>query len=472
MLCYNILSRILFIVCLLCISKIGWPHSISDEKVSFSSLDSTDLNEIDSLCSRITSFGEFLHAFRRSSHPILLPSFASDAPHIPVFVEILLSPLISRFNFHYMRDQPTNRVDKPEWAFSFISSALNCQTHVSLLAFLDKSRQHGFLIFSSHLKKCRWIQASCDYTISLPSLFCNTLLATTIVLRTKKLVTYFKQLNAVHDESVHLSDYVLHFLRQLISFEKGISHLTIFGSSSLVPAQSAIACFASNADMFSLWITVDKKYVNKELEKLRALDRPWEVVDSCRSFSEFSRLFDAITERYRHFPSEWAETDVLQLRYFSEIQRPFLELYLEDVEIASRASFSTAKSFWKQSITALGIATKLFSFGQTSRKSSLANEYVLSGDVSSSISTKATYESAFVELVGQFQAMHELTLKLTQLGTADPLFLRLAASKNGVDTVNAGSKMYHTVSNAPLFFAAEIAVINGLALQVQIMIYI
>ena len=37
----------------------------------------------------------------------------------------LFSPIISRFTFHFMEESDTNRIDKPEWAFSFIGNTIS-----------------------------------------------------------------------------------------------------------------------------------------------------------------------------------------------------------------------------------------------------------------------------------------------------------------------------------------------------------
>jgi hypothetical protein len=398
---------------------------------------------------------------------------------LPYAVDLLLTPLTSRFNFHYMRDQSTNRLDKPEWAFSFAATVLTSPTHGALLALLEKSHYRGVDIAFTLLNKFPAFISTLTSPQPLSSTFRKNFLSKTVVPRTRKLITYFKQLHESRENSnSYLSDCLLHFLQHLILFEKSTSHLLSYSQSDPISNQSVISCFATNSDMFSLWISVDKQHVNKELEKLRALSRPWEILSaSSRSCSEFLRLFDAISDRYRYFPNNWIQASALQLRYFSEVQRPLLELYLEDIELAARASLNTAKSFWKQGIAALGsvalsgLASKLFSFGRSSKIPSSYRESELFPSDASTLKPGTTYEGAFAELIGQVRTLHFLVHKLTQSGCADPLFIRLVAARNGAVAARDGAVAASAHSNLNTdsnqsFFAAEVTIIETLAFQV------
>ncbi|KAJ3056442.1 hypothetical protein HK097_006933 [Rhizophlyctis rosea] len=267
-----------------------------------------------------------LHAFREAFFEML----SLEAPTFPdadntLVPETILAPIdvmlrlpTLHFKYHFMGTKPTNRLDKPEWAFTKVLALL--RDHTPFLCGPVQSILND-LHYDEH-------DAKNEFTRGL-----LTVVTQRLRLDAPKLLAEPQLLS--------------HAIGETLLFDKAIREVHLYVPRAGTEWKGCIDVFTENAEWFRAWLAVELEAAKIRFEDIVKAEDAWDLaygtmgdVDDAKltkCAEAFVILLEAVTEQYQllpNFPHRMA--------FFSEIQLALLEDFLQEVRNGVEEHISTS----------------------------------------------------------------------------------------------------------------------------------
>ncbi|KAL7275623.1 hypothetical protein RUND412_001434 [Rhizina undulata] len=249
------------------LNKLGWPTTTPD----------------------VASVPEFARGFEKLL--ILqgpeLEAGSIDKPLLPL--EILVKPLELRFRYHFGGDRQTNRLDKPEWFLSHLTSLVG-----TYLPFLESSIQPLLSSFPNpHI-------SSRDAIIEF--------IAAILPILRRKIHTFLPQI-------MHQAQLLSHFIHEMIKFDAELREVYFYvpyghqGNEGWKGVTHEVLVVEGG---FNGWVKVEKEFALSRYQNILSAEDAW-VLDydsveanetkPTKSAMRLKDLLETITERYRPLTS-------------------------------------------------------------------------------------------------------------------------------------------------------------------------
>lgn len=290
------------------ISKVdNWDQDTTDNKSSNSSksIDSTTINE----------FNLFLNLqLIVVPHEKFIAGSASDFTFWAI--DCLTNKFQTKFIFHFEGSGETNRLDKPEFAFSY------------LIGYLRKNISYAKLLFAADFAKC--CRNNVKYGEISGSFSTWFITSTLIPLRRK----FSKEISLILEtKNGHL---LSHFVTEVKKFDEEIKQefafIPIKGkewggfTNDLILSQNIV---------WNAWLQNEKNFVNERFEEIVEMDDAfsieYDVVEKgktkpTKSAINLTNLLEGITINYDSLPLKY------QLKFLSEVQLKLLNFYFDTLK--------------------------------------------------------------------------------------------------------------------------------------------
>ena len=162
-------------------------------------------------------------------------------------LDILFSPLFSRFRFHFMEESATNKFEKPEWCFSFIGNTISDHAEFLLI----------------HIQP--WINRESKST-RIPDAK-NILIRQLIALLEVKLLRDIPVLLGRKKQHMYC-----HTLTECVKLEKLLFQVHNYPPGSRSPMQA----FAYNEELLNAWIKIEFYVFEKQLSRILNSKQKWD----------------------------------------------------------------------------------------------------------------------------------------------------------------------------------------------------
>ncbi|KAJ1651686.1 hypothetical protein IWQ61_007809 [Dispira simplex] len=268
-----------------------------------------------------------------------------SGPHSPLLaMQVLLRPLLVRFNYHFSGARPTNRLDKPEWFLTHVTNTI---------------REHYPFLEEE-------LQPVVDQSTSVHCCLRNEFIWGWVRAILDKLQ---------NDRGRYLGEPLLvaHTVYQLAEFDRTLSEVYFYPSpapdvmKSRGPAdrfRSTVDQFLSDQRLFTAWLDAEKEYLADQYNVLILDDNAWTI------------LYEDLLDNNEPHPTQSAETLVQlvegtglrvqglprvrqRLLFLADLQLPLLEAYAQEVDREVQALQQSFFTLVKHAAT--DIATKAHS---------------------------------------------------------------------------------------------------------------
>ncbi|KAJ3280319.1 hypothetical protein HK104_000754 [Borealophlyctis nickersoniae] len=272
---------------------LGWPNPINIPAAA-----------IDKLEPFRKAFGDLL--LLRT--PDVVAKDGTTTDDIPSPINVMLKMPILHFKYHFQGNKPTNRLDKPEWAFTRVLTVIRDHTAFLCGPVQTLMVEYGYGDYD----------AKNEFTRGL-------LRAVTTKLRSDapKLL-----------QQPHLFS---HAINETLLFDKSLRDVHLYVPRNLPAGTEWKGCvnvFTENPEWFRAWLGMELQAAKDRFDELirspDALDLAYESmsdIDDLRltkSAEGFVTLLEAVTDRYKLLPNL-----AHRLAFFGEIQLTLLEDYLQ-----------------------------------------------------------------------------------------------------------------------------------------------
>lgn len=208
-----------------------------------------------------------------------------------------MDPFKIRFKFHFYGDKKTNRIDKPEFYFSFVMNTIT-----------------EFLPF---------IQENLPFIKNLNDEFINYL----IVLLSERVK---KSLDQVKDcSNDQLKQLFIHIINETCSFENSIHEYS-------KTIQSVVNEIVKDDQVFSQWVIIDKGNIH--------LDYDWNLYSKHVMITNvthsFVHLINTLNERYKYLPKE------KRITIFGKIEIDIFKEFLSELKKKSKINLGNNTDDW------------------------------------------------------------------------------------------------------------------------------
>ncbi|ORX39873.1 TIP-1 family-domain-containing protein [Kockovaella imperatae] len=246
--------------------------------------------------------------------PVLSPHWSSGTGLYPL--QAMIQPIALRFKYHFQGSRNTNRVDKPEWAFSnildqiyehqsFLEDYLQPLTARAGFPDVDVKSEFTMLLFPILLGMLR---SRIPKLLDHPALLAHTIYQT-----------------VVFDDSIREGGFDL-------------EAVSLHEKSKTIPSWEGLAgVLLKDEGWFQQWLNGEKKFAESQLKEILASPEAWTITDEVAeedveqveagmrpttSARQVKALFEQITDRYAPLPS----LDY-RLPFLTTIQLPILVSY-------------------------------------------------------------------------------------------------------------------------------------------------
>ncbi|KAI9099506.1 TIP-1 family-domain-containing protein [Phlyctochytrium arcticum] len=232
-------------------------------------------------------------------------------------MEVLLQAPVLHFKYHFEGSRPTNRLDKPEWAFTRVLTAI--RDHSSFLCgpVQDILRANGHESFDA---KNEFIQGM--------------------------LVAVMHKLRIDAPRLLGEAQLLSHAINETLAFDASLRDIHLYEPPTGTAWKGCVAIFTEQAEWFQEWLAIETAAARERFEETIDADEAWEWLDETVNDSEdlkptqsaetFVNILETITDHYRLLPDF-----VHRLAFFNEIQLPLLEDYLQEVRNGIKRHIST-----------------------------------------------------------------------------------------------------------------------------------
>jgi hypothetical protein len=216
--------------------------------------------------------------------------------HIPLPVDILLSPLRKRFKFHFYGDKQTNSKDKPEWYLTQVSTWINDHTQ-----FIEQELQPAL---------------SRDIHLNIKVEFMRGLLQEVV----SKVTYELTPSNHPHNNGILDDDFLTsHLIDELLIFEKELRTIHHYPQS-----YPTALCVLLEEIPLCRWLNLEKQFAAKKLKCITESSSAWnpfymEVIDvddlkvpECAD--KLMQLIAGISERFKQIPLLYVRLQFLELQ--------------------------------------------------------------------------------------------------------------------------------------------------------------
>lgn len=231
-------------------------------------------------------------------------------------IDCLCDKFQTKFVYHFEGDGETNRIDKPEFAFSYV------------IGYLRKHINEAKLFFASEFAKCCHDKINGSF---------STWFVTSLLLPLKKKFT--KEISfLLESENGHL---LSHFVNEVKKFDEQIKQEFAF-----MPLKDeewgglTNDLILSRDDVWNVWLQNEKSFVNARFEEIVEMDNAftleYDVVENgktkpTRSAINLKNLLEGITSNYDTLPLKF------QLKFLSEVQLKLLNFYFDTLKKGTNA---------------------------------------------------------------------------------------------------------------------------------------
>ncbi|TPX61381.1 hypothetical protein SpCBS45565_g07281 [Spizellomyces sp. 'palustris'] len=258
---------------------------------------------------------EGLAAFREAFGELILlrsPHTAGDNDvHFLPPIEVMLQAPVLHFKYHFEGSRPTNRLDKPEWAFTRVLTSIRDHSAFLCGPVQELLDDYGF---RSHDAKNLFIE--------------GMLIAVTHKLR-------------VDAPKLLLEPLLLsHTIKETLAFDNALREIHLYGDSG-TGWKGCVSVFTEQPQWFQEWLSLELAAAKGRFQEAIDADEAWEWADPnvsdldetkpTQSAETFVNILEAVTDRYKLLPEF-----LHRLAFFNEIQLPLLEDYLQDIRTAMK----------------------------------------------------------------------------------------------------------------------------------------
>ncbi|KAJ3180894.1 hypothetical protein HDU87_001534 [Geranomyces variabilis] len=262
-----------------------------------------------------------LHPLREAFGNLILlqsPERRDGDPQVPLApIEVLLQAPILHFKFHFQGDRPTNRLDKPEWAFTRVLTTIRdhspflCGPIQQLLeenGYPDRDAKNEFIygLLGAVMHKLR---------IDAPKLLLDIRLFS-------------------------------HAVKETLAFDAALREIHLYVQPDGQEWKGCASVFTERPELFAQWIQMELAASRAKFEEAVEADEAWEFADEAISEADelrptqsaecFVKILEAITDRYKLLP------DLLRrISFLNELQLPLLENYLQEVRAGIKRHVSS-----------------------------------------------------------------------------------------------------------------------------------
>ena len=211
-----------------------------------------------------TAYTELCNGLEEIHYPLSLPLAeqgvsSTTLTHMQVATEVYLPlqgpkptsalfthPIETRLRYHFHSSVPTNRLDKPEWMFKFVLTALSC--NLELIYALVRPLSQGPILDLRHH-------------------FISTILAFV----TQKTLSDAQEIQKIAINSTRTA-FFLHYIEESMKFDYAIMETYEWDEGGIVTE------LMKNKDLLENWLEIDVKFVLIQLEsEFEEKKAPWEV---------------------------------------------------------------------------------------------------------------------------------------------------------------------------------------------------
>ncbi|RXW23851.1 hypothetical protein EST38_g1999 [Candolleomyces aberdarensis] len=255
-------------------------------------------------------------------------------------IDALVQPISLRFKYHYDGNRQTNRLDKPEWYFTYILNIAHEHHH-----FMDTVVQH--LLSRSEYKN---ISASSEFFLLLTPVLSRKVKKTVPLLLTRpSLFAHTIYQTLIFDAA---------FVEEGITIEK-----TTAGEASGGAWKGISEVILGNPEWFNAWLHAEKKFVEDQYHEIISSPDAWFVADedeeeivardvrATNSARRIRALVNQVTDRFSPLPSAKQRS-----QFLISVQLPLLDLYRARITSALDAFETVSYAFVRAVPGALSIS--------------------------------------------------------------------------------------------------------------------
>ncbi|CAJ0757137.1 5599_t:CDS:10 [Entrophospora sp. SA101] len=237
-------------------------------------------------------------------------------PLIPI--QIMVDPLKVKFNFHFNSRRATNRIDKPEWYFTYILTAI---------------REHSpFLqeVVQPILDKANFQKYHAKFICSL------------LVVVTNKLTLSMPTL-------LNSPQVFSHTVFETLQLDQTLRELHMYVPPGKKEWKGCVDVFTGKKEWFKAWLKVEKSFAEARYDEIMHSEDAWEIEDEDGAEDEFKptksakklmNLLELVTSRYKLLPLFHN-----RIRFLVDIQAELLISYAHRIDSAVDAFENLGYSF-------------------------------------------------------------------------------------------------------------------------------
>ncbi|CAG8692606.1 3344_t:CDS:2, partial [Ambispora leptoticha] len=261
-------------------------------------------------------------AFTRAFCELLLlqnPTGVEDSDKIvtselvPLFpIQLMAEPLITRFRYHFDTKRPTNRIDKPEWYFTHILTAIHDHS-----PFLTEEVQ--VIIDEAGFNK---YNAKDDFIRCL-------------------LTAVTRKLNQSVNALVNSPQNFSHTVFETLQFDQVIRTVHLYLPPGKKQWNGCVEVFTGRKEIFKAWLKIEKEFAEMRYNEIMHAEDAWEIEDEetidedlqpTKSAAKIMELLELVTSRYKLLPMFHN-----RIRFLVDIQAEILDAYEKRIESAVKA---------------------------------------------------------------------------------------------------------------------------------------
>lgn len=260
-------------------------------------------------------------------------------------IEVMIHPVALRFKFHFEGTRGTNRLDKPEWAFSHILDLIFEHRHFAedyLQPLLDRTGFAEVDALSELINQLiplplSLLQRRFPHLLDHPALLAHTVYQTVIF-----------------DDSIRADDFDITRTWSAVRRRRR-------GSVDELEWKGLAEQVLSTSDWYERWLAGERKFAEEQYNQIISSGESWTIADSETMFEQsedtpkselrptlgaqqVQALLEQVTDRYSSLPSVR-----FKLPFLARIQLPLLEMY-HDRLLGSLDAFETLSSSFMRAV--------------------------------------------------------------------------------------------------------------------------
>ncbi|CAG8496333.1 5609_t:CDS:10 [Ambispora gerdemannii] len=241
---------------------------------------------------------------------------------VPLFpIQLMAEPLITRFRYHFDTKRPTNRIDKPEWYFTHLLTALHEHS-----PFLTEEIQ--VIIDEAGFEK---YNAKDDFIRCL-------------------LTAVTRKLNQSVNALVNSPQNFSHTVFETLQFDQVIRTVHLYLPPGKKQWNGCVEVFTGRKEIFKAWLKIEKEFAEVRYNEIMHSEDAWEIesedivdddLQPTKSASKIMDLLELVTSMFLYIKYE-RRYKLLpmfhnRIRFMVDIQAEILDAYEKRIESAVKA---------------------------------------------------------------------------------------------------------------------------------------